>query len=248
MKKVRVALTPRSWFLTHRLSNGAIVMGKNRKGYGGRGIYIFGDSIESELEHLEELLGPEGVFIDAGASTGAYTLKAAKHYGPRGIVIAVEPHIELLSTLQHSVEVNQLTNVRLRNLGLARETGERTFRVNLGHPHDFSLVHDDPTSQGFSVLTVSLDDLFKWERLDRLDYLKIDVVGAEEEVFLGGMRTIQSCRPIVQIEAKERGDVPFTAPDYVAFKAEGSPNKLLIPKEHPKIDLPRKLGWSDYVP
>ena len=91
LKKMRAAITPRSWVLESKLSNGAIVVGQNRPGYGGRGIYLYRDAIEPELEHLDRLLPAEGVFIDIGANTGIYTMKAAKHFNNRGLVIAVGP-------------------------------------------------------------------------------------------------------------------------------------------------------------
>ena len=44
-RKVRVALTPRYCFLRTRLSNGAVVLGRNRAGFGGltSQIYVFAD-------------------------------------------------------------------------------------------------------------------------------------------------------------------------------------------------------------
>jgi hypothetical protein len=38
LKKIRMALTPRSSWLTTRLENGAIVGSYNRAGYGSRGV------------------------------------------------------------------------------------------------------------------------------------------------------------------------------------------------------------------
>ncbi|HUP73020.1 MAG TPA: hypothetical protein VM282_08225, partial [Acidimicrobiales bacterium] len=59
-RQVRVALTPRSRVLKARLANGTIVYGENRQGFGGRGVYIYGDAIEPEFEHLDKFLGESG--------------------------------------------------------------------------------------------------------------------------------------------------------------------------------------------
>ncbi len=120
LRKIRVALTPRTWLLKTTLSNGAVIYGKNQAGFGGRGIFIFRDALEPELEHLDQLLPPEGVLIDVGANTGVYSLKAAKHFGPKGIVVAIEPFPDVLATLLHSVQANAFTNVRLRNFSPGR--------------------------------------------------------------------------------------------------------------------------------
>jgi hypothetical protein len=60
VRMIRVALTPRERLLQATLSNGAVVYGRNRRGHGGRGVYVYRDAIEPELEHLEELLGRTG--------------------------------------------------------------------------------------------------------------------------------------------------------------------------------------------
>ena len=52
------------------------------------GEYIFyRDAIEPEFEHLDKFLDSEGVFIDVGANTGIYTIKAAKHFDNNGTVL-----------------------------------------------------------------------------------------------------------------------------------------------------------------
>jgi len=47
--------------LTTRLSNGAVVKGKNRAGYGGRGVFVYRDKIEREFEHIERFVEPGAV-------------------------------------------------------------------------------------------------------------------------------------------------------------------------------------------
>jgi FkbM family methyltransferase len=243
MRMVRVALTPRNRLLKTRLSNGAVVYGKNRAGYGGRGVYIYRDAIEPELQHLDRFLTSNGTFVDAGASTGIYTLKAAQHFSPRGVVVAIEPFPEVLAVLQRSVRVNGLNNVRLRNLCLSDRTGIRTMWQNFGKPNSFSLVKRDPNARSFSTLAVTLDDLFGWESLDALDYLKLDVEGVESEVLLGARQTIEKHRPIIQMEVTIE-DAPARLADYASFRAPGSANRILIPAEHSKIVVPQQLGWA----
>jgi FkbM family methyltransferase len=242
LRKVRVALTPGTALLKTTLSNGAVVYGRNRAGFGGRGIYVYRDAIEPELEHLTALLDAPGVFVDVGASTGIYSLKAARHFANQGVVLALEPFPEVFATLHHSVQANGFSNVRLRNLCAGRETGVRHFWLNEGRPHSFSLLKSDQSAATMLVLTVALDDLLRWEGLDRLDYLKIDAEGAEEEILAGAREVIETCRPIVQIETSIR-ETKLSWAGYVGFRAPGSRNKVCIPQDHPKISVPERLGW-----
>lgn len=245
MRQIRVALTPRRWPLRTRLANGAFVYGKNRSGFGGRGIYVFRDSIEPEFRHLEEFLEPSGVFVDIGASSGIYTIKAAQHYSKNdGVVLAIEPFLDVLTDLFHSIQVNNFTNVRLCNVCASDRTGSATLWRNFGKPNQFSLIQRDEKASCLQILTVALDDLFVWESLDRLDYLKIDAEGAEERILRGAKRTIERHRPIIQMETTYMEDSAVDLWDYSGFHAPHSVNTLYMPNEHPKIQLPKHLGWA----
>jgi FkbM family methyltransferase len=242
-KKVRVAVTPRNRLLKATLANGAVVYGKNRAGFGGRGVYIYGDKSEPEFEHLDRFLDDTGVFIEVGANTGKHSIKAAKHYGDGGVVIAIEPNPDVLSILHRSISANNLANIRLRNFCIGERRSAGIMWMNNSKPVMFSLLKNDDEAEGFSTLTLTLDELFEWEGLDRLDFLKICAEGAEGQVLAGGRETIARYRPIIEIESV-RVDVPIDHPDYTCFKAPfPSMSKWWMPNEHPKIDLPNELGW-----
>lgn len=228
------------------LSNGAIVYGKNRAGFGGRGIYIYRDSIEPEFQCLERFLDSRGVFVDVGASTGIYSLKAAKHFDTNSVVLAIEPFPDVFATLHHNIKANGFTNVRLRNFCAGDRTGMRILWMNFGRPNLFSLIKKDSNASSLPILTVSLDDLFKWEGLDRLDYIKIDVEGAEQEVIKGAKIVIEKYRPIMQLEVSIV-DIPIQVSNYSIFRAPNSTNKVGIPTEHSKIEVPKQLGWTQVI-
>ena len=79
--------------------------------------------------------------------------------------------------------------------------------------------------------------------LNRLDYVKIDVEGAEQQVLAGGRKTIVKYQPIVQMEVNI-SDARLSLPDYTVFQAPDSPNKVCIPNESPKVEVAGRLGWS----
>lgn len=237
-----MALTPRHWLLSARLSDGVVVRGQNRSGYGGRGVYLDGDRIEPEFEHLTRFLPDEGVFVDVGASTGLFALKAAKHFRNRGLVLALEPVPEVLAVFAQNVAANGLTNVRYRGVCAADFTGPAAMYMNKGQPASYSIKMHNEGTPSFSVLTVTLDDLARWEGIDRLDYLKIDTMGSEEEILEGGRETIQRFRPIIQAEViKEE----FSLPEgYAPYAIDGSPNILMFPEGHEKIAVALGLEWK----
>jgi FkbM family methyltransferase len=242
LRKVRVAISPRNQLLKATLANGAVVYGKNRSGFGGRGIYVLRDKIEPEFTHFTSFLAPESVVVDVGANTGIYSIKAAQHLAGKGVVIAVEPFPDVLAALYKSVQANKFTNVRLRNFCAGERTNTGTLWMNSGKPHEFSLLQHDSAAPPLSSLVVALDDLFVWEGLTRFDFLKIDAEGAENEVLRGAAGVIVKYRPIIQAEITLTA-ITVPLPEYTTFHAPDSPNNVYIPNEHPKFEIARKLGW-----
>ena len=245
LRKIRVALTPRNGLLPARLANGAMVYGRNRAGFGGRGIYIFRDTLEPEFEHLEKFLTPGGVFLDVGGNTGIYSIKAAQFFRAQkgGTVITIEPLPEMLDILQRNLTANGFTNVRLRSFCLGSQPGAADFWINFNRPASSSLVGRDPAAAHFSTLVFRLDDVFPLEKLDRLDFVKIDVEGAEAQVLAGAKETFKKFRPIVQMETGIE-DADLNLPSYTEWQSPGGPNKICIPNENQKNEVAAHLGWS----
>jgi len=230
------------------LSSGAVVYGRNRAGFGGRAVYIYGDRYEPEFEHLDELLDDTGVFIEVGANTGKHSIKAAKRYGDSGVVVAIEPNPEVLSILHRSVSANGFQSVRLRNFCIGATKSSGVMWMNNRLPVMFSLVKNDEGAEAFSTLTLTLDELFAWEDLDRLDFLKVCAEGAEGEVLAGARDIIAKYRPIVQVETI-RVYAGLDEPDYTCFKAPaGSISNVWIPNESPKLAVAKQLGWTVVSP
>ncbi|MEZ5184757.1 MAG: FkbM family methyltransferase [Candidatus Nanopelagicales bacterium] len=238
---IRIAITPRSATLKTRTPNGAIVVGRNRPGHGGRGLFLERDSLEPEIALIPQLLPVDGVFVDVGASTGVYSMTAAQHLRGSGTVVAVEPTLEILGMLERAVELNGFHNVRLRNLCLAARTGARVIWHNFGRPNQFSLVRRDEEAEADSVLAVALDDLMRWEGLTRLDFVKIDVEGSESEVLEGASESIGRYLPVIQVEdIIER--VRLVPTGYLSMVLPGSPNHLLVHSEDQRVGVLRKAG------
>jgi len=243
LRKTCIALTPRSALLRTKLQNGAVVEGYNRPGYGGRGVYVYGDMLEPELYCLQHFLGAGQVFVDVGANVGVFAMKAAKEVGNDGLVIAIEPFIDTAFRLSRNVQANGYNNVRVRTFCIGRATCHERLHLNKGKPNSFSLVPNS-NAHSISVLSVSLDDLCRWENLERMDYLKIDAEGAEAAVLEGGQESIRRFRPIVQVEVTISDST--LALNYRRFTAPGSMNNVFIPAENVKaMQTASELGWTE---
>jgi FkbM family methyltransferase len=245
LRKVRLALSPRHQLLKTRLANGVIVCGPNRAGYGGRGIYVFRDALEPEFEHLEQFLTPGGVFLDVGANIGIYTLKAAQFFRTTGggIVLAYEPLAEMLVELNRNIAINCFENIKVRDYCLGARPASSELWVNFNRPSSAGLVGHDQAAARVHTRIRPLDDVFPHENLNRLDYIKIDVEGAEALVLAGALKTLKKYRPIVQLEISYK-NAALNLPAYSEWQAPGGPNKLCLPDESAKNEIARRLGWE----
>jgi FkbM family methyltransferase len=147
---------------------------------------------------IDHLISPGDVCLDIGANIGAITLQLAKAAGPSGRVIAFEPGPPFFSRLKANLALNPeiASRVELHNLGLSDRPGSLHWVEDPEFPGNAILVE----GRGLKVGVVTLDD-FLGPRLDRLDFLKIDVEGMELEVLRGAVRLLERFRPKVFFES-----------------------------------------------
>jgi FkbM family methyltransferase len=143
--------------------------------------------------------------IDVGANHGYYTLLMADLVGPSGRVAAVEPNPSICRLLRKSVSLNGFaTRVEVLEQAAIAEDG-RTVSLSLpaNEPKNAHLIasSEQAIARGEIVVNVkggrlatALDD---W---DRLDFVKIDVEGAEEATVDGLFPLLERFRPQLVLE------------------------------------------------
>lgn len=148
---------------------------------------------------FERYCRPGMTVVDVGANLGYFSLLASKLVGPAGRVVALEPNSENCRLLLSSLRLNGLSNVDLLPVAADERPGWAYYATHVGS--NGGLVDDDNLLSRFGTVvpTFRLDDL-----VDRkVDFLKMDVEGAEGRVVRGATRIIEKDRPIVTTELKE---------------------------------------------
>jgi FkbM family methyltransferase len=156
----------------------------------------------NEYSSILPYVSQGGVAVDVGANLGFMSGIFSVLTGPGGQVHSFEPSPIVYSKLLEVVEANNYTNVSSYNLGCGKEesslilycpssSGGATLRPNAGV--------EGNTSGKQTVRIVNLDD-FLGPKIDRLDFLKIDTEGYEDEVLAGAAELIQTYKPIIYIE------------------------------------------------
>lgn len=146
---------------------------------------------------LEESLRDGGVLYDIGANVGGYSLIAAAQSADVRVV-AFEPAYKNYAALCDNVVVNSFADrVVPVPLALGRETRLATFRhrrlIVGGARHESRAApgeldwQPDYEQPG---LVAALDDVVRWFGLPAPTHAKVDVDGAEAEVFEGAAATL----------------------------------------------------------
>jgi FkbM family methyltransferase len=148
---------------------------------------------EPMLTHVAAV-SPGDVFIDVGAGHGLYALRAAA-LGAQ--VYAFEPHQESLSAFVGNLKLNDFRYPPIfRPCALFDGTP---------YPEDLKReVWGRHYPQPLEWITATTLDHFVWAeeafRHAKVDWIKLDVEGAELGVLEGGLRTIEKWRPRLLIE------------------------------------------------
>jgi FkbM family methyltransferase len=139
---------------------------------------------------LRSNLNPGSVVLDIGANIGYFSILCASLVRPGGRVIAVEP---LFAD-------SLITNISLNNMGdtvsvvrAAIHDEAESVVVRAPSRHDLASAAIQSDGNGTRVRCVTLDEICS--DLDRLDWIKIDIEGAEGHALLSGLQTIDRFHP-----------------------------------------------------
>jgi FkbM family methyltransferase len=151
------------------------------------------------------------VAIDCGANIGVHTVEWARLMHQWGRVISFEAQEKIYYALAGNVAINNCLNVTARWAAVGAECGTLeipepnylvpssygSFEIKKRDNTEYIGQEIDYTGGGLkSVDVVTIDSL----RLERLDFIKIDVEGMELEVLQGARETIVKYHPQMMIE------------------------------------------------
>jgi FkbM family methyltransferase len=160
--------------------------------------FVFGTYELEVKQALLQIVQADWVVFDIGAHIGYFALLLAKLVGPSGKVFAFEPLPENFRTLQENVRINGCSNIFLENRAVAETSGMVTLKSNDTDrlTYTSSLIEGQPI---IDIEAVSLDD-FTAGLQERVQFVMMDVEGAETAVLKGMRSTLQRDFPALLIE------------------------------------------------
>ena len=170
----------------------------------------FGSYDIEENKFLSDIVKDNDVVLDIGANLGWYTinwLKRAKNI----TVFSFEPMPDIYDNLIQNLILNGQQIKNAFNFGLSNVNDELDFFFDTERCGASSMVNLRDTKNTVNVkCTVKrLDDVFPSLGINRLDFIKCDVEGAEKLAFEGGIETIKKYKPIVFSEMLRKWSKKF---------------------------------------
>jgi FkbM family methyltransferase len=171
---------------------------------------LLGEWCEGEVELFNSILSIDANVIEVGSNIGMHTIPIAKLL-KKGKMFCFEPQRIVYQILCGNISINNLTNVYAFNQGCSHQNvnvkiqsgsydkpwNYGAFSVESGFSAEGS--YPEVTSHEELEL-VSIDSLPFINELERIDLLKIDAEGHDENVLDGAKNTIQKHQPFIFIE------------------------------------------------
>lgn len=170
-------------------------------------IYELIDELYIKQNYFEYFdLKENDIVVDAGANIGLFTVLAAKKLNNTGKVIAIEPDNDNYNILKENIKINNLTNVEVVKKGLWSEKKQLQFNIGV-RPGEHSLFENEQMSgKKISIECDTLDNILEEFDIKQLDFMKMDIEGAEIEALKGCSNILDNYKPKLVIEALHQVD------------------------------------------
>lgn len=167
-----------------------------------RHIYFFGAYEPIEAYLFSTLMQPGMIVVDAGANIGQYSLIAAMKVGVQGEVHAFEPAPKNFERLTAHIRENGFTsNVKMNMAALWHNTD--ILALNLRSHENagtYTVAEIEPTVERVVCKAIRLDDYFSGTQLRKVDFIKMDIEGAEWLALQGAKALLSTCQPVILME------------------------------------------------
>ena len=167
-------------------------------------LFFLGEYERAVTRTIHMVVESGDVCLDAGANFGWYTTLLHQLSGPSGAVYAFEPVPNVFAGLRKNVGLLQdASNVYINNLALGDAPGRVKMHVFAGLPNGHTSLSTMGRTDYAIVETemVTLDSYLEKQRLRQIDFVKIDIEGAELMLLKGATKLFkQKVPPIFMIE------------------------------------------------
>lgn len=164
---------------------------------------------------------PGDVVLDGGANVGVFTRKALAA-GARSVV-AIEPAPENVECLRRNfAEEVKSGRVVIQAVGIWDQPGDLPLRGDANNSARNSFLLDyGPAAYTIMVPLVTIDSLVDKLGLTTVDFIKLDIEGAEKKAIAGAQKTMARFHPRFAVAMEHLPDDPVAIPAAIAATGLG---------------------------
>lgn len=174
----------------------------------GQTWFANGDVWEKHLiQKFYSLLPSDRAFVvlDLGAQTGCFSLLAK--YFPHSTWHSFEPIKEVAAILKNNLVLNGIGNVFVHQMAATDFAGKTTIKMPVMNQWGLAtlgsnVLRFDLVEQR-EIQCIDLDSFIEKNRIERVDFMKIDTEGSELAILRGGKKMIMRDHPIILMEYNE---------------------------------------------
>jgi FkbM family methyltransferase len=176
----------------------------NTKDLIGWKIFFYGEYEAGTNRVIQKYVKKGDVVIEAGSNIGSETVILSKLVGETGRVYGFEPNPYTFDRLKINVLINEQTNVYLSDVALGEKNDTIQFNIypkGFCNPGMSSKYMATNITKKIDVKQQTLDSYATEHSIPKIDFLKMDIQGAEIDLLNGAQKVIAQHKPIIFTEA-----------------------------------------------
>ncbi|MBI9066039.1 MAG: FkbM family methyltransferase [Salinivirgaceae bacterium] len=172
------------------------------------------------------------VDIGAGVENDVYVINS--HFEGSPAIYAIEAHPNTFRKLSYMVKKNNYSNVHCHNIAIVEEKKE--LYISDADNHSANRISEN--EGGCKVEGLTMDEFVKKNNISKIDFLKMNIEGAEREALIGMKETLQKVSNIMvachdKLSQYYDNDPYFITRDFVVKTLEENNFKILEEDETP---------------
>lgn len=202
------------------------------------GAFWCGEYDSPLIQKFCDLFEENWVVLDIGANVGYYTIPMAQRLKQlNGSLFAFEPLTKNYEALVRSADQNNLSNATIEKIGLGEKYEKLGITLTEEGETGNAVITNDAliNERGWKaqeyIQIERLDDFANTHQVDRCDFIKVDIEGAEVLFLRGAKEIITQYRPVIygefnpyfmskfELDLREAWDF-LTGLDYEVYKQE----------------------------
>lgn len=159
------------------------------------------DFKKENFAFFKSCCGEGATILDIGAHIGLFSVLAAKTAGEYGKIFSFEPAFTTIPVLQQTIRINELgSSITPVNQAMGKDVRRADFFVSTNEADNGNSLISYKQDRKLTRVEVdmnTIDNFVMTKKLAKINFIKIDVEGAEYDTLLGGQQVFKKYKPHV---------------------------------------------------